>query len=168
MTQSLPLTVWQKKRCSIKLFTSISTPHTMPNMYWQWKLYNNKIWKNYQLSLEKAINKTRLRVIGNIRDCNTIMINILWVNGKERFYFKWLQNNCKLCSMLWTSLEGRGVWGRINTCICMADSLHCSPETITAMLISYISIQNKKVLKIVFNIHSRIYLNVKYTLSCFP
>ena len=25
----------------------------------------------------------------------------------------------------------RGVWGRMDTCICMAKSLHCSPETIT-------------------------------------
>ena len=23
------------------------------------------------------------------------------------------------------------VWGRMDTCICMAESLHCSPETIT-------------------------------------
>ena len=35
----------------------------------------------------------------------------------------------KLCLMLCGSLDGRGVWGRTNTCICMAESLHCSPET---------------------------------------
>ena len=28
-------------------------------------------------------------------------------------------------------------WGRINTCICMTESLHCLPETITTLLISY-------------------------------
>ena len=43
----------------------------------------------------------------------------------------------KLYSMLCGSLDGRGAWGRMNTCICMAESLHCSPETITTLLISY-------------------------------
>ena len=33
------------------------------------------------------------------------------------------------CSMLCGSLDGRGVSGRMETCICMAESLHCSPET---------------------------------------
>ena len=39
--------------------------------------------------------------------------------------------------MLCGSLDGRGVWGRMDTCICMAESLRCSPETITTLLISY-------------------------------
>ena len=34
--------------------------------------------------------------------------------------------------------------GRINTCICMAESLHCSFETTTALLTGYTPIQNKK------------------------
>ena len=32
----------------------------------------------------------------------------------------------------------------MDTCICMAESLCCSPETITRLLISYTPIQNKK------------------------
>ena len=43
----------------------------------------------------------------------------------------------ELCSMLCGSLDGRGVWGRMHTCICMAESLLCSPKTITTLLISY-------------------------------
>jgi len=39
---------------------------------------------------------------------------------------------------------GRGFWGKMDTCICMAESLHCSPETITILLISYTTIENKK------------------------
>ena len=35
----------------------------------------------------------------------------------------------------------------MDTCICMAESLCCPPETITALLIGYTPIQNKKVLK---------------------
>ena len=40
----------------------------------------------------------------------------------------------KLCSMLSGSLDGKGAWGRMDTCLCMAESLHFSPETITALL----------------------------------
>ena len=42
----------------------------------------------------------------------------------------------ELCSILCDSLDERRVWGRIDTCICMAKSLHYSPESITALLIS--------------------------------
>ena len=42
-----------------------------------------------------------------------------------------------------SSLDGRGVWGRMDTCICMAESLHSSPETTTTLLIFYIPVQNK-------------------------
>ena len=43
----------------------------------------------------------------------------------------------ELCSLLCGSLDGRGVWGRMDTCICIAESL-CSPsETIMTLLIGY-------------------------------
>ena len=32
----------------------------------------------------------------------------------------------------------------MDVCICMAESLHCPPETITTLLIGYTPIQNKK------------------------
>ena len=53
----------------------------------------------------------------------------------------------ELCSMLCGSLDGRGVWRRMDTCVCMAESLHCSPETITTLLISYTAIRNGLALK---------------------
>ena len=61
--------------------------------------------------------------------------------------------------MLCAKLGGREVWGRMDTCICMAESLPCPPETITTVLISYTSMQNafgvkNKVLK-----NSKKYLN---------
>ena len=47
--------------------------------------------------------------------------------------------------MLCGSQDGKGGgWERVNTCTCMAESLRCSPETFTTLLISYMSIQNKK------------------------
>lgn len=48
----------------------------------------------------------------------------------------------ELRSVLHGSLDGRGVWRRIDTCVCRAESFHCSRETIT-LLISYTPTQNK-------------------------
>ena len=42
----------------------------------------------------------------------------------------------ELCSMFCGTLDGRRVWGRMDICICMAESLHRgSCETVTALLI---------------------------------
>ena len=48
----------------------------------------------------------------------------------------------ELFSMLCGSLDGKGVWRRMDTGRCMAKSLRCSPETMTILLISYT--HNKK------------------------
>ena len=53
----------------------------------------------------------------------------------------------ELCSMLCASMDERGVWRRMDTCIRMAESLGCSPEAITTLLIGCTPIQNKKFLK---------------------
>ena len=42
----------------------------------------------------------------------------------------------ELCSMLCGSLDGRVVWGRIDTCICMSESLCCSPETVMTLFVN--------------------------------
>ena len=44
----------------------------------------------------------------------------------------------ELCSMLCGSLDGRGVWGRMDTCIGMTDSLCCSPETISILFVNWL------------------------------
>ena len=49
--------------------------------------------------------------------------------------------------MLCGSLDGRGVWGQTDTRICTAESLCCSPETGTTLLVGYTAIQNKRALK---------------------
>jgi len=36
------------------------------------------------------------------------------------------------------SLDGGGVWGRMDTCICAAETLHSSPETITAVFVNWL------------------------------
>ena len=86
------------------------------------------------------------------------------------FTWKWTkcsnwkpQSAMELSSMSCGSLDGKGVWGRMNTCICMAEPLYCSPETVTTLLISYTPIQNKKLknesekttqkTKVIFNLY---------------
>ena len=46
--------------------------------------------------------------------------------------------------MLSGSLNGRRVWGRMDTCVCMIESLDCSPEAVTVLLMGYTPRQNKK------------------------
>ena len=53
----------------------------------------------------------------------------------------------ELFSVLCGSVDGSGVWGRVDTCIHMAESLHYSPETITTLLFGHTPTQNKKFLK---------------------
>ena len=48
----------------------------------------------------------------------------------------------ELYSMLCGSWDGS--LGRTDTCICLTESLHCSPESITTLLIGYTSIQKEK------------------------
>ena len=49
----------------------------------------------------------------------------------------------EVCFMLCGSLDGRGAWERMDICICVAESLHCSPETTTAVLNGCTPIENK-------------------------
>ena len=65
----------------------------------------------------------------------------------------------ELSSVIYSSLDGMGVWGRMDTCVCMAESLHCSPETPTTLLIGLS--QNKiKYLKLkkIYVLHSEWYI----------
>ena len=39
-------------------------------------------------------------------------------------------------------LDGRGVWGRVDTCVCVTESLCSPPETITTLLISFMEKAN--------------------------
>ena len=53
----------------------------------------------------------------------------------------------ELCSMLYSSLDERKIWG-MDTCICMDEFLWCSSETITNhLIIGYTPIQNKMLRK---------------------
>ena len=43
----------------------------------------------------------------------------------------------ELCSVLYGSLDGREVWGRMDTCTHRAEYICCPPETITMLLFQY-------------------------------
>ena len=63
-------------------------------------------------------------------------------------YLKWITKfllyGTRKSAQCYVAAWMEGVWGEMDTYICMAESLHCSPETITTLLIDYTSIQNKK------------------------
>ena len=61
--------------------------------------------------------------------------------------------------MLCDSLDGRGVWGRMDTCICMAESLCCPGETIT-MLFTDCESENVKSLS-----HIQLFV-IHWTVAC--
>ena len=67
-----------------------------------------------------------------------ILLYLKWITSKDLLIW-----HMKLYSILCGSLDGKGVWGRMDTCICMAKSLLRSPETITILLIGYTQIQKK-------------------------
>ena len=46
--------------------------------------------------------------------------------------------------MLCGSLDGRGIWGTVDTRVCVAESLCCPLETIMMLLIGYTSIETVK------------------------
>ena len=77
---------------------------------------------------------------GIVRDLEMDMYTLLylkWVTNKDLLYSTWNS------AQYYVAAGWEGVWGRMETCICMAESLCCSPETITILLISYTLIQEK-------------------------
>ena len=76
---------------------------------------------------------------GVVRDLGKVMYTLL--------YLKWITNK-DLLSSTWNSAQcyrpswdGSGVWGRMDPCLCTAESLHCSSETTTTLLTGYTPIQ---------------------------
>ena len=64
---------------------------------------------------------------------NVYTMYLKWLTHKDRLY---RTGNTAQCP---GSLDGRGVWGRMDACTCRAESLHCSSETITTILIGYLA-----------------------------
>ena len=85
--------------------------------------------------------------------CSILCNNLMVTRGKDGegivrefgmdmdtlLYLPW-RTSKDLLDSTGNSARCRGVWGRRGTCVCMAESLHCPPETVTTLLISYIPI----------------------------
>ena len=79
---------------------------------------------------------------GTVREFGMIMYTLLyskWPTNKDILYST--GNSAQSYVAAW---EGGGPWRRVDTWICMAESLCCSSETITTLLTGYTPIQNKK------------------------
>ena len=77
-----------------------------------------------------AQSRTRLKRLSSSssRELEMDIYTLLYlkqITNKDLLYITW--NSAQCCG----SLDGRGVRGRMDTCICVTESLHCSLETIT-------------------------------------
>ena len=91
-----------------------------------------------ELTKQKETHRLRKRTYGCqgeviVREFGMVMYTLLylkWITNKDLLY------NMELSSVLCGSLDGREVLGRMDTCICMAESLCCSLETIITLFVN--------------------------------
>ena len=70
------------------------------------------------------------------------LLHLKWITNKDLLYSTGNSAQCHVAAWM-----GGGARGRMDTCICVAESLRCSPEATTTSFISYAPIQNKFILK---------------------
>jgi len=80
------------------------------------------------------------RAEGMVMEFRTVIyiLYLKWITNEGLQYSTGISAQCYVAAWM------EGVWGEMDTYICMAESLCCSPETITTLLIDYTPIQNKK------------------------
>ena len=93
-----------------------------------------------QINLQNRKRLTDLETNPQIHGCLDTPLDLKWITNNDILHSKHME----LCSVLCGSQGRRGVWGRMDTRICVAESLHCSPETTTTLLIGCTPKQNKK------------------------
>jgi len=68
------------------------------------------------------------------------LLNLKWITNKDLLYSTWDSAQYHVAAWMVRGICGGGM----DTCVCVAESLCCSPETVIAVLIGYTPIQNKK------------------------
>ena len=79
---------------------------------------------------------------GIVKDFGKVMYTLLylkWITNRKLLYSTWNSAQCYV-----PAWSGEGFEGRMDMCICVAESLCCSPETTTILSTGYTPIQNKK------------------------
>ena len=97
------------------------------------------------------------------RESGMDMYTLLYLKciiNKDLLYSTWNSTQCYVAAWM-----GGGFAGRVDTCICMAESLHCSPEIITTLLVSYTPIQKKKFKNIKYSVLT-MFRKIPQVLSC--
>ena len=69
------------------------------------------------------------------------LLHVKWITNKDLLYSTWYFSQCYVAA-----LRGGGFGGRMDTCICMTESLCCSPETINNIVNRLYSNTNFKIL----------------------
>ena len=88
-----------------------------PNLYYCQRAKGQIFWAWTALECPRAPSICKNDIF-NSRCIHTAIFNK--DNYEDILYITLLNGAC--------SLDGRGVWGRRNTCICMVESLRCSPQ----------------------------------------
>ena len=96
-----------------------------------------------------------VRVFGKVM---YTLLYLKWITNRDLLDSTW--NSAECCA----SLDGRGVGGWMDACICMAKTLHCSPET-TTLLIGYTTIQN--VFGVIKNKLTSLYIHTMTTIDMY-
>ena len=113
-------------------------PYDLPYI---WNLKKND---SNELTKQKETHRLRKQTSrcqggGIAREFGKVLYTLLysnWITNKDLVYSTWNSSQCSVPA--WME-EGFG-----DTCVCMAESLCCSPETTTTLLTGYASMQNKK------------------------
>jgi len=62
------------------------------------------------------------------------LLYLKWITDKDQLYATWNSAQCYVAAWM-----GREFGGAMDTCICMAESLCCLPETITMLFVNQLS-----------------------------
>ena len=96
-----------------------------------WNLKRND---TNELKKQKKTHRLREKIYG----CLYTLLHLNWITEKDLLYSTWSLAQCHV------EPGWEGSLGRMDTCMCMAESLWCASEPITALLISYTPMHNKK------------------------
>ena len=83
----------------------------------------------------RSLNDGGCQTYSLVISCSAMIINIILT----RIYFT---AEGTLLNVMWQA-EWEGIWGKMDTCICMAESLCCLPGTITTLFVNWLYLNTK-------------------------